>query len=307
MEGQNKNESTVLKWVLIIIAAVFLFIMVIMPLGMVVAGSFAKGLKYYIASITDKYTLKALLLTLRATIASVICTSVFGLIAAWAVTRYSFPGKKIIKSIIDIPVTISPVICGMIFLLLFGRQGLIYPILNKIGIDVIFAVPGIIIVTVFVTLPMVFREIVPVLEARGTEEEEAAAMMGASGWTIFTRITFPSIKWPFIYGMILSASRAMGEFGAVSVISGHLRGLTNTLPLHVEILFNEFNTTEAFAVSSVLVILSIALLILRLALQYISKKKIQKIQEVTTDMRLTGYETYQTSTKWKGQENVCDS
>ena len=281
MEGQNKNESTVLKWVLIIIAAVFLFIMVIMPLVMVVAGSFAKGLKYYIASITDKYTLKALLLTLRATIASVICTSVFGLIAAWAVTRYSFPGKKIIKSIIDIPVTISPVICGMIFLLLFGRQGLIYPILNKIGIDVIFAVPGIIIVTVFVTLPMVFREIVPVLEARGTEEEEAAAMMGASGWTIFTRITFPSIKWPFIYGMILSASRAMGEFGAVSVISGHLRGLTNTLPLHVEILFNEFNTTEAFAVSSVLVILSIALLILRLVLQYISKKKIQKIQEVT--------------------------
>ncbi|MDD6380665.1 MAG: sulfate ABC transporter permease subunit [Lachnospiraceae bacterium] len=281
MERQNKNESTVLKWVLIIIAAVFLFIMVIMPLGMVVAGSFAKGLKYYIASITDKYTLKALLLTLRATIASVICTSVFGLIAAWAVTRYSFPGKKIIKSIIDIPVTISPVICGMIFLLLFGRQGLIYPILNKIGIDVIFAVPGIIIVTVFVTLPMVFREIVPVLEARGTEEEEAAAMMGASGWTIFTRITFPSIKWPFIYGMILSASRAMGEFGAVSVISGHLRGLTNTLPLHVEMLFNEFNTTEAFAVSSVLVILSIALLILRLVLQYISKKKIQKIQEVT--------------------------
>lgn len=277
---QKKNDG-ILKWVLIIIAAFFLFFMVIMPLGMVVAGSFARGFKYYIASITDKYTLKALSLTLRATIASVICTSVFGLIAAWAVTRYSFPGKKIIKSIIDIPVTISPVICGMIFLLLFGRQGFIYPLLDKVGIDVIFAVPGIIIVTVFVTLPMVFREIVPVLEARGTEEEEAAAMMGASGWTIFTKITFPSIKWPFIYGMILSASRAMGEFGAVSVISGHLRGLTNTLPLHVEILFNEFNTTEAFAVASILVMLSIALLILRLVLQYVSKRKISRMQKAT--------------------------
>lgn len=276
----NKNsDSKVLRIVLILIAVVFLFIMVIMPLLMVVIGSFGKGIKYYFASITDKYTLRALWLTLRATIASVICTSVFGLVAAWAVTRYSFPGKKIIKTIIDIPVTISPVICGMIFLLLFGRQGFLYPLLDRAGIDVIFAVPGIIIVTVFVTLPMVFREIVPVLETRGTEEEEAAAMMGASGWTIFTKITFPSIKWPFIYGMILSASRAMGEFGAVSVISGHLRGLTNTLPLHVEILFNEFNNTEAFAVSSILVILSIALLVLRLVLQAISQKRIRKMQE----------------------------
>lgn len=276
----NKNsDSKVLRIVLILIAAVFLFIMVIMPLLMVVIGSFGKGIRYYFASITDKYTLRALWLTLRATIASVICTSLFGLVAAWAVTRYSFPGKKIIKTIIDIPVTISPVICGMIFLLLFGRQGFLYPLLDRAGIDVIFAVPGIIIVTVFVTLPMVFREIVPVLETRGTEEEEAAAMMGASGWTIFTKITFPSIKWPFIYGMILSASRAMGEFGAVSVISGHLRGLTNTLPLHVEILFNEFNNTEAFAVSSILVILSIALLVLRLILQAISQKRIRKMQE----------------------------
>lgn len=258
---------------LIVIAAFFLFIMIVMPLGMVVAGSLAKGLKYYVASITDKYTVKALGLTLKATIISVLCTSVFGLIAAWAVTRYSFPGKKIIKSIIDIPVTISPVICGMIFLLLFGRQGFIYPLLDKVGIDVIFAVPGIIIVTVFITLPMVFREIVPVLEARGTEEEEAAALMGASGFTIFKKITFPSIKWPFIYGIIMSASRAMGEFGAVSVISGHLRGLTNTLPLHVEILFNEFNTTEAFAAASILVILSIALLVLRLVLQALACKK----------------------------------
>ncbi len=270
---KEKGNSKAIKWLLIIISAVFLFIMVIMPLFTVISGALQKGLGFYIGAITDKYTLKALILTIKAAFASVIVTSIFGLIAAWAVTRYSFPGKKIIKSIIDIPVTISPVICGMIFLLLFGRQGFIYPLLDKVGIDVIFAVPGIIIVTVFVTLPMVFREIVPVLESRGTQEEEAAAMMGADGWTIFRRVTFPSVKWPFIYGIILSASRAMGEFGAVSVISGHLRGLTNTLPLHIEILFNEFNTTEAFAVSSILVILSIALMLLRLLLQQYSSRK----------------------------------
>lgn len=262
------------KYILIAVSVIFLFVMLILPLATVVTEALKKGWAAYQAAVTDYYTIKATQLTLLATVISVAINTVFGILAAWAVTRFQFKGKKVITTLIDVPVTVSPIIAGMIYILLYGRQSFLYPFLQAHGIKIIFAVPGIILVTVFVTFPMVFREIVPVLEAHGTDEEEAAALMGANAWTIFRRITFPHIKWPLLYGIVLCASRAMGEFGAVSVISGHLRGKTNTLPLHVEILFNEFHYTEAFAVSSILVILAIIILILRSVLESLGKKAI---------------------------------
>ena len=202
-----------------------------------------------------------------------IVNTVFGLFAAWALTKFRFKGKKLLTTLIDIPITVSPVIAGLIFLLLFGRNSVLYPWLEAINFKVVFAVPGIIIATVFVTFPYVSRELIPVMETQGTDEEEAAALMGAKGFTIFRRITFPHIKWAFLYGVVLCTARAMGEFGAVSVLSGHLRGMTNTLPLHVEILFNEFQYVPAFAVSSILVIIAIVILIIRSVIEYRGKKE----------------------------------
>ena len=212
-------------------------------------------------------------LTVKATVAAVIVNTVFGLFAAWALTKFRFKGKKLLTTLIDIPITVSPVIAGLIFLLLFGRNSVLYPWLEAINFKVVFAVPGIIIATVFVTFPYVSRELIPVMETQGTDEEEAAALMGAKGFTIFRRITFPHIKWAFLYGVVLCTARAMGEFGAVSVLSGHLRGMTNTLPLHVEILFNEFQYVPAFAVSSILVIIAIVILIIRSVIEYRGKKE----------------------------------
>lgn len=182
--------------------------------------------------------------------------------------------KKVLTTLIDLPVTVSPIIAGLIFILTFGRQSILYPLLQQADISIVYAVPGVVLATVFVTFPFISRELIPVLEAQGTDEEEAAALMGANGFTIFRRITFPHIKWAFLYGVILCAARAMGEFGAVSVLSGHLRGKTNTLPLHVEILFNEFQYVPAFAVSSILVIMAIVILIIRSVVEYKGKKDI---------------------------------
>ena len=259
----TSNESKVIKWILIAVSVLFLFVMLVLPLYTVVSESLKKGFQFYIQSISDEYTLRALLLTVKATVAAVIVNTVFGLFAAWALTKFRFKGKKLLTTLIDIPITVSPVIAGLIFLLLFGRNSVLYPWLEAINFKVVFAVPGIIIATVFVTFPYVSRELIPVMETQGTDEEEAAALMGAKGFTIFRRITFPHIKWAFLYGVVLCTARAMGEFGAVSVLSGHLRGMTNTLPLHVEILFNEFQYVPAFAVSSILVIIAIVILIIR--------------------------------------------
>lgn len=269
----TSNESKVIKWVLIAVSVLFLFVMLVLPLYTVVSESLKKGFQFYIKSISDEYTLRALLLTIKATVAAVIVNTVFGLFAAWALTKFRFKGKKLLTTLIDIPITVSPVIAGLIFLLLFGRNSVLYPWLEAINFKVVFAVPGIIIATVFVTFPYVSRELIPVMETQGTDEEEAAALMGAKGWTIFRRITFPHIKWAFLYGVVLCTARAMGEFGAVSVLSGHLRGMTNTLPLHVEILFNEFQYVPAFAVSSILVIIAIVILIIRSVIEYRGKKE----------------------------------
>jgi sulfate ABC transporter, permease protein len=259
--------------ILIAICVLFVSVFLILPLVFVLVQAFRNGAAAYLQDITDTYTVKAFWLTIAATLSAVTINAFFGLFAAWAVTRYTFRGKKLLMTLIDLPLSVSPVIAGLIFLLVFGSASPIYGFLQSNGIKIAFAIPGIIIVTTFVTFPYISREIIPVLESKGREEEEAAALMGAGGFTIFRRITFPHIKWSFLYGLVLCSARAMGEFGAVSIISGHLRGKTNTLPLHIEILYNEFKYAPAFAVSSILVFLTVILLIVRSAIEYKGKKK----------------------------------
>ena len=255
--------SKVVKWLLIGISALFLIVMLLLPLITVISEALRSGWETYLKAVTDRYTIKAIFLTLEATICAVLINTIFGVFAAWAVTKFHFKGKKLLTTLIDVPVTISPVIAGLIFVLTFGRQSFLYPYLQQLGVQVVFAVPGIVLATIFVTFPFISRELIPVLESQGTDEEEAAALM---------RVTFPHIKWAFLYGVVLCAARAMGEFGAVSVLSGHLRGKTNTLPLHVEILFNEFQYVPAFAVSSILVLMAIVILIIRSVIEYRGKK-----------------------------------
>ena len=269
----KKQSSGAVKWLLIAVSVLFLAVMLILPLVYVLVTAFRQGIQPFLAAVTDKYALKSVQLTIEATLFAVVLNTIFGLFAAWSITKFQFRGKKVISTLIDLPLTVSPIIAGLIFVLTFGRQSFLYPYLQEIGIQVVFAVPGIVLATVFVTFPFISRELIPVLESQGTDEEEAAALMGAKGWTIFRRITFPHIKWAFLYGIVLCAARAMGEFGAVSVLSGHLRGKTNTLPLHVEILFNEFQYVPAFAVSSILVIMAVMILIIRSVIEYRGKKE----------------------------------
>ena len=270
---KNKEQSGLVKWLLIGISVIFLGVMLLLPLCVVIVQALRSGVDAYLKAVTDEYTIKALLLTIEATVAAVLLNTIFGVFAAWAVTKFEFKGKKLLTTLIDVPVTVSPVIAGLIFILIFGRQSILYPYLKAADIKIVFAIPGVILATIFVTFPFISRELIPVLEAQGTDEEEAAALMGASGLTIFRKITFPHIKWALLYGIVLCTARAMGEFGAVSVLSGHLRGKTNTLPLHIEILFNEFQYIPAFAVSSILVILAIAILIIRSVVEYRGKKE----------------------------------
>ena len=272
MDGKRK-ESSLVKWLLIGISALFLGVMLLLPLGIVIWQSFKQGIAVYMKAVTDKYTVSAVLLTIEATVTAVIVNTVFGLFAAWCITKFKFKGKKLISTLIDIPVTVSPVIAGLMFMLLYGKQSALYPYLQKMHISVVFAVPGIIIATVFVTFPFISRELIPVLETQGTDEEEAAALMGAGGFSIFRKVTFPHIKWALLYGIVLCTARAMGEFGAVSILSGHLRGKTNTLPLHIEILFNEFQYVPAFAVSSILVAMAVMILVLRSVIEAVARRK----------------------------------
>lgn len=263
MEPHRDDSSRVVKYVLIGICTLFLFVMLILPLIVVISNALGDGLRGYKEAVLDTYTIKALQLTLLATISAVVVNTIFGTFASYLLSKFYFRGRQVLAALIDIPFSISPVIAGLVFILTFGNIGWMGDFLKAHNVKIVFAVPGVILATIFVTFPFVFRELFPVLNAQGKEEEEAAALMGAGGFTIFRKITFPHIKWALIYGIVLCTARAMGEFGAVSVISGHLRGKTNTLPLHVEILYNEFNTTAAFAVSSILVILAVLILIAR--------------------------------------------
>ena len=269
---RNNKTTNITKTVLLTISIIFIFVMLIVPIFVVISYCFKNGFEAYKKAVLDEYTIKALQLTLLATIVSVFINTIFGVFAAWTITKFNFKGKNLLTTFIDIPFAISPVIGGLIFVLAFGRIGWAYEFIQSINLKIVFAIPGIILATIFVTFPFISREIIPVLNAQGKEEEEAAALMGASGFKIFRKVTFPHIKWALLYGIILCTARAMGEFGAVSVVSGHLRGKTNTLPLHVEILYNEFKLVDAFAVSSILVILAIIILIIRNIVEYKGKR-----------------------------------
>ncbi len=269
------REPTWLKNFLIFLAGFFLFVMLIMPLILVAKEASAKGLEFYFQALTDEFALKALFLTIEATIFAVILNTIFGISSAWLLTKFNFRGKTFLGSLIDLPFAISPVVAGLFFIMLFGRMSPLYDFLQKNDLAIVFAVPGIILATVFVTFPFITRELIPVMENLGKSEEEAATTMGASGWTIFRKVTLPNIKWALGYGIILCSARALGEFGAVSVVSGHIRGKTNTLPLHIEILYNEYNFTAAFAVASVLVFLAIIILILRNIFEHYSKENLE--------------------------------
>jgi sulfate transport system permease protein len=267
-----RKDSGLLKWVLIALCVIFLTVMLILPLVYVMATAFGDGIKVFIQAVTDEYALKSILLTIEVTVISVVVNTIFGIFACWCITRFQFRGKKIISTLIDLPLTVSPIIAGLIYVLTFGRQSAIYPFLQNAGIKVIFAVPGVVLATIFVTFPFISREIIPVLTAQGTDEEEAAALMGAGGFRIFKEITFPHIKWALLYGIVLCTARAMGEFGAVSVLSGHLRGKTNTMPLYIELLYQGYDFTGAFAVSAILVLMAVMILIIRSVLESKAKK-----------------------------------
>lgn len=269
-----RKDDGPLKWVLIIISFVFLGVFLLLPLVYILITALRDGISGYINAVTDEYAIKAALLTIRATVWAVVINTIFGIAAAWCLTKYSFKGKKIISTFIDLPVTVSPIIAGLIYVLTFGRQSILYPFLQAHNIQIIFAVPGIILATIFVTFPFISRELIPVLNAQGTDEEEAAALMGAGAFTIFRKVTLPHIKWALLYGIVLCTARAMGEFGAVSVLSGHLRGKTNTLPLYIELLYQGYDFTGAFAASSILVFMAIIILILRLVLEQKGQKQL---------------------------------
>ncbi len=256
-------ESPFVRWLLIGVALLFLGLFLVVPLAAVFTEAFAKGLGFYFHTFNDPNTWSAIQLTLIAAGIAVPLNCVFGVAAAWAIAKFDFRGKTILITLIDLPFSVSPVVSGLIYVLLFGAQGLVGPWLVEHDIQIIFAVPGIVLATIFVTFPFVARELIPLMQAQGRTEEEAARVLGASGWQTFRRVTLPNIKWGLMYGVILCNARAMGEFGAVSVVSGHIRSQTNTIPLHVEILYNEYNFVGAFAVASLLTFLALVTLALK--------------------------------------------
>ena len=261
--GPAVGEPPWVRRLLIGVAVGFLGLLLVAPLSLVFTQALSRGLGVYWAALTDPDALAAIRLTLLAAAVAVPLNIVFGLAAAWAIGKFEFRGRSVLVSLIDLPFAVSPVIAGLIYVLLLGSRGWLGPFLAEHDVQVIFAVPGIVIATMFVTFPFVAREVIPIMEAQGTGEEEAARLMGASGWQIFRRITLPNVRWGLLYGVILCNARAMGEFGAVSVVSGHVRGLTNTLPLHVEILYNEYQHAAAFAVASLLTLLALVTLVLK--------------------------------------------
>ena len=253
-------EPAIVRWTLIGTVLVFLGLFLVVPLAVVFTEALQKGVAAYVAALREPDALAAIRLTLLTAAIAVPLNLVFGVAAAWAIAKFNFVGKSVLITLIDLPFSVSPVVSGLIYVLLFGLQGWLGPWLAERDIKVIFAVPGIVLATTFVTFPFVARELIPLMQSQGTEEEEAARVLGAGGWQVFFRVTLPNVKWGLLYGVILCNARAMGEFGAVSVVSGHIRGLTNTVPLHVEILYNEYNTAAAFAVASLLASLALVTL-----------------------------------------------
>ncbi|MEQ9888784.1 sulfate ABC transporter permease subunit CysW [Pectobacterium zantedeschiae] len=276
----KRKKQPAAYYILVSLAWIVFFLILVLPLMMVVTQGLDKGIGAFWDAISEPDAISALKLTLLATVISVPLNVVFGLATAWCVTKFEFRGKSFLLALIDLPFSVSPVVAGLVYVLLFGAQSKIYPFLLEHDLQIVYAVPGIVLATIFVTLPYVARELIPLMEEQGSQEEEAARLLGANGWQMFWHITLPNVKWALIYGVVLCTARAMGEFGAVSVISGHIRGLTNTLPLHIEILYNEYNIVAAFSVAILLLLMSLVVLLLRQWSEGRLTKQIQKQQEL---------------------------
>jgi sulfate transport system permease protein len=272
------EESPVVKWILVSVALLFSLVFLLLPLVNVFAQAFSRGWTYYLDALRQPDSWAAIRLTLLVAAISVPLNVIFGLAAAWCIAKFDFRGKSLLITLIDLPFSVSPVVAGLMFVVLFGLQGFFGNWLDAHNIRIIFAVPGIVLVTVFVTFPFVARELIPVTQATGTEQEQAALMLGANGWQTFWHVTLPSVKWGLIYGIILCNARAMGEFGAVSVVSGHIAGRTNTMPLHVEKLYNEYNAPAAFAVASLLALLALVTLGVKTLLEWKQAREFKRAQ-----------------------------
>ena len=277
------TEPAWIRWLLILVSLGFLALFLLVPLAAVFTEALRGGLRAYFNSFNESDALAAIRLTLLVAGIAVPANLVFGLIASWAIAKFNFFGKSVLITLIDLPFAVSPVISGMVYVLLFGLQGWLGPWLAEHDIKLIFAVPGMVLATVFVTFPFVARELIPLMQEQGTEDEEAALSLGAGGWQTFWRVTLPNVKWALLYGVILCNARAMGEFGAVSVVSGHIRGLTNTLPLHVEILYNEYNFVAAFAVASLLVILALITLVAKAIVERQARKAYRRAETISEE------------------------
>lgn len=274
----NRRKKEPVNWtklVLVSIMFLYLILFLLVPLLFIFVKAFEQGAAVYFAAITERDALSAIKLTLLVALITVPVNTVFGIAAAWCITKFQFRGKQLLLSIIELPFAVSPVIAGLVFILLFSPSGALGPWITEWGIKVIFSVPGIVIATIFITLPFIARELIPVMQAQGSAEEEAAISLGANGWQMFLQVTLPSIKWGLIYGMILCNARAIGEFGAVSVVSGRIRGMTNTMPLHVEILYNEYQFAAAFAVASLMSLLALVTLLVKTWIEWKSEKEQQ--------------------------------
>ncbi|MED3039134.1 sulfate ABC transporter permease subunit CysW [Bacillus tropicus] len=268
-----KKESKLVPGVLITITVLFLSLFLLLPLITIFLKAFERGMDVYIAAITDQEAFSAIRLTLLVALIVVPLNTIFGVAAAWLITKFQFKGKQVLLSLIELPFAVSPVIAGLVFVLLFTPRGALGEWLLEHGVKLIFSVPGIIIATIFVTFPFVARELIPIMQAQGKSEEEAALSLGASGWKMFWRVTLPNIKWGLLYGMILCNARAIGEFGAVSVVSGHVRGITNTMPLHIEILYNEYQFSAAFAVATLMSLIAVCTLIIKNWIEWRMEKR----------------------------------
>lgn len=271
---KSKESAGIVRLLLIGGALLYVSVFLLLPLAAVFVQAFEKGIKAYLAAVSEKETLSALRLTLLACGIAVPLNLLFGVAASWAITKFNFRGKNLLITMVDLPLAVSPVVSGLIYVLVFGLHGWFGGWLDDHNIRIIFAVPGIVLATIFVTFPFIARELIPFMQSQGKEEEEAAAVLGASGWRIFFKVTLPNIKWSLVYGVILASSRAVGEFGAVSVVSGHIRGETTTLPLHVEILYNEYNFVAAFAAASLLTLLAVITLIAKKVVEWKSERQI---------------------------------
>ncbi len=291
--AQARTEPASMRWALILVALGFLGLFVIIPLAVVFVSALEQGLQAYFTAIQEPDALAAVRLTLITAAIAVPLNLVFGVAAAWAIAKFEFKGKSVLITLIDLPFSVSPVVSGLIYVLIFGLHGWLGAWLNEHDLRIIFAVPGIVLATIFVTFPFVARELIPLMQAQGIEVEEAALSLGATGWQTFWRVTLPNIKWGLLYGVILCNARAMGEFGAVSVVSGHIRGLTNTMTLHVEILYNEYNSVAAFAVASLLTLLALVTLAAKSAVEW--KTKAHSQVEAGSEKVLPGIEFKQQS------------